>query len=144
MTLILLAGLFAWFAADPFEGRWQLNTAKSSGTIPGDETVVIHAHGKQLAVEVSIVNSDAAKTRFKIEYTAPRDGGPGHITEGPYSGVSLKRVDARTLQTTYLLKDAQVRTTTAVVSKDGKSMTSTGQAIGAGSQPAWVMVFDRR
>jgi hypothetical protein len=144
MTFILLAGLLGWFAADPFEGNWQLNAAKSKGAIPGEETVVIHADGKQLAVEVSIVNSDAAKTRFTIKYIAPVDGGPGYITEGPYSGVSLKRIDPRTLETTYLLKDAQVRTTTAVVSKDGKSMTSSGQAIGTGQQPAWVMVFDKR
>jgi hypothetical protein len=68
MAFMVVAGLLATLAADPFEGHWQLNAAKSSATIPSDETVVIHAEGKLLAVDVFIVNSDAAKTKFTISW----------------------------------------------------------------------------
>jgi hypothetical protein len=142
--IFMLVGLLGWSSADPFEGKWMLNAAKSQGTVPKEETVLIRRQNGTLTVQVSIVNADAANSTFVIRYAVPVKGGIGRVEGGPYSGVSIKRMNARTLDTTYLANGAPVRSTRAVVAKDGKSITSTGKAIGAGEQPAWVMVFEKQ
>ena len=140
----LLLGLAsALFGADPFVGTWRLVPAKSSGTIPGDETVLIEQRGgKALAIEVTIANAGSDNRTFSIKYTVPRNGGTGQIETGPYDGVTVERIGAKTIETKYFATGKEVRSTRAIVSKDGKTMTSTGTA--PGEHINWTMVFEKQ
>jgi hypothetical protein len=142
---LLVAGLAGGaFAADPFTGVWKLNTAKSTGTVPKEETVVIREDAGKLVVEVSIVDSRPGNPKLLIRYAAPAHGGMGTTEAGPYNGVSLKRPSAKALETTYLVDGKKVRSTRAVVSADGKTMSSTGSTAESSEQTSWVMVFEKQ
>jgi hypothetical protein len=139
----LTLGSMPVHAADRFVGIWRLNKNKSTGSIPADEVVTIERRGQVLAVEVRVVTETADNQTFVIRYTAPAKGGPGEIEKGPYSGVSLERVSSREMQTTYLTNGKEARSTTASVSKDGKTLTSIGKAQESGGA-GWTMVFDKQ
>lgn len=141
---LLLCVFIGNLNAEVFEGRWILNVSKSSGTVPKEETVIIQQRDDLLDVSISIVIADAAKPALVIKYSAPIKGGAAHVAEGPYSGVTLTRLNANTLETTYFAEGAPLRSTVAVVSQDGKSMTSTGKAVGRGDQSSWIMCFDKQ
>jgi len=68
----------------------------------------------------------------------------GQVQKGPYDGVALKRINVNAIETTYLSGGNEARSTRAVVSKDGRTMTSTGQAPGPGEHLAWTMVFEKQ
>jgi hypothetical protein len=138
--LFALAG--GLLGAEPFIGTWRLVPSKSSGTIPGDETVIIQQRGRTLVVEVRVVGAGTNNGTFLIRYTAPIKGGMGKIESGPYDGVSLKRVSAKAIETTYLSNGKESRSTRAVVSKDGRTMTSTGTA--PAEHVAWTMIFEKQ
>jgi hypothetical protein len=145
--LLLTALLFAsapTLIADSFEGTWKLNSAKSSGTLPAAETVVIRKQKDLLIVEVSIVTTAPANAAFVIKYSAPEKGGDGHVEQGPYNGVSLKRIGSHELETVYLTDGKKVRMTRATVAKDGKSMTSVGTVIGSDAPAEWKMYFEKQ
>jgi hypothetical protein len=122
-------------AADPFVGTWRLDPARSSGTIPKDETVIIQERGLTLSVEVRII----AEKPLLIKYVAPINGGLGHVEQGPYDGVSLRRIDSHSIETTYLSGGKEIRSTRGAVTSDGRTMTSTGSAMGTAQE--WIMVF---
>jgi len=90
------------FASDPFAGRWELNTASSSGVFPKDETVVIHEASGKLKVWVIITPSDPSDPPITIRYQAPANGGEGRIEEGPYESVSLRRTTKNMIEVTYV------------------------------------------
>lgn len=148
MRLVLLTILFlgsaGTLAADSFEGTWKLNVAKSSGTLPAEETVVIKNQKELLFVEVSIVTGAPSNAAFVIKYSAPQKGGDGRVEQGPYTGVSLKRVGSHEIETVYLTDGKRVRMTRAVVAKDGRSMTSIGTVIGSDAPAEWKMYFDKK
>src|ERR1700675_43835 len=89
------------FAADPFVGAWRLDPARSSGQIPKDETVTIQKHGSALSVEVRVTIAEPDRKNLLIQYSAPAGGGTGRVEKGPYDGVSLRRLDARSMEPTY-------------------------------------------
>jgi hypothetical protein len=143
-AFLLIGFVGTMFGADPFEGTWKLDPARSSGTIPKDETVIIQKRGQALVVEVQVVTGALETSAFVIRYTTPTKGGVGQVEKGPYDGVSLKRVNGRTIETTYLSGGKEVRSTSAVVSKDGTTMTSTGRTLSSGESEAWKMVFEKQ
>jgi len=142
-TTLLLGFTSSLFAADPFTGTWRLNTAKSSGTIPKDETLIIQKRGRMLLVEVQVVTGDSARPAFSIKYSVPADGGTGRVEAGPYDGVTLRRLGAKSLEISYLSSGKEARITGVAVSKDGKTMTSTGKALGPGERIEWTMFFEK-
>jgi hypothetical protein len=127
------------FAVDPFVGTWRLDPARSSGQIPKDETVTIQKHGPALSVEVQVTTGGPDPKSLLIRYSAPAAGGAGHIEKGHYDGVALRRLDARSIETTYFSSGKEIRSTRGVVSGDGRTMTSTGAAMGTDEK--WIMVF---
>ena len=132
------------FAAEPFAGNWNLIPAKSTGVIPKAEVVAIEEQGDQLRIRITIERSDATGPPMTIRYTAPKQGGQGHIDEGPYNGVATKRIGNDTLEITYLTDGKANRSTRAVISNHGKTMTSRGDGVSPQGTPAsWVMVFEK-
>jgi hypothetical protein len=140
-SIVLLLFASTLLGADPFVGTWRLAPSKSSGTIPKDETVIIQKHGRVFTVEVQTLVAD--ESSFVVRYKVPANGGKGQILEkGPYDGVSVKRINISTLEITYLSSGKNARSTRAVVSEDGMSMTSTGS--GSSENVDWTMVFQKQ
>ena len=130
-TTLLLLGALALAvtaaAADQHSGTWKMNPAKSKyspGPAPKSTTVKVEADEKAVEIDAKIVNADGSPTH--VEYDAKFDGKDFPVTGIPYAdAVSVKRIDANTIEAT-MKKGGQVTmTVTTKVSKDGKTRTST-------------------
>lgn len=122
---------------DPFLGNWKLNVAKSKyspGPAPKSGTVVITASGKDgVKVVVEGVSSTDAKVRW--EYTANHDGKDYPVISNPDADtISLKRVDARTVETSNKKAGKPTLTNVRTVAADGKTMTVTTKGTNAAGQ----------
>jgi hypothetical protein len=123
-------------ASNPRIGTWKLNVEKSKyspGPAPQGQTMKIEASGDGEKATTEGVN--AAGTATMTEYTAQYDGKDYPITGSQNADtVSLKRIDARTLERTDKKGDKVVATSTRVVSEDGKTMTVTTKGTNAQGQ----------
>jgi hypothetical protein len=123
-------------ASDARIGTWKLNVAKSKyspGPAPQSGTLKIEAAGQGEKVTTEGVN--AAGTATGIQYTANYDGKDHPLTGSQNADtVSLKRIDARTIERTDKKGDKVVLTLTQVVSQDGKTMTTTVKGTNAQGQ----------
>jgi hypothetical protein len=124
-------------ASDPRVGTWKLNVAKSTfspGPAPRSNTMKIEASGQGEKFTTEGVNAEGGRTA--VQYTANYDGKDYPITGAPNADmISLKRIDARTVERTNK-KDGKVNVTiTYVVSQDGKTMTATVKGTNAQGQP---------
>ena len=124
-------------------GTWKLDPARSSGFIPTDETVSVHLRRGTLLIEMAVTGGPGHSS-FEVAYSAPAVGGVGRVEKGPYDGVVMKRLGVRELEITYLARGSEVRSTRVVVSRDGRTMTSTGTTLGSGEPSAWTMVFEKQ
>lgn len=134
-------------AADLLTGKWHINTAKSkygSGNGPARHDLEFALVPGGIRYASNGVDSKGAA--FSSAYTAKFDG-----KEYPVSGskkwapVVVKRVDERTIQSSYLLHGKVQATAVSAVSADGRTLTvtTTGTA-GAGKSYENVGVYERR
>jgi hypothetical protein len=123
-------------ASNPRLGTWKLNVEKSKynpGPAPQSNTMKIEAAGEGEKATTEGVN--AAGTATKTEYTAQYDGKDYPMTGSQNADtVSLKRIDARTMERTDKKGDKVVLTSTRVISEDGKTMTVTTKGTNAQGQ----------
>jgi hypothetical protein len=123
---IVSAGLLA--ADSPFAGTWKLDGAKSKFT-PGtgfkDATLTFEAVGDQMKRVMHATTVDGQQ--INQEGTIPWDGKDHKIDDpnGASIMVAVKQVDARHLDVTVKSDGKVVETIQAVVSADGKTLTST-------------------
>src|SRR6516162_347372 len=103
----LLVGLLAISTAvraadDPSSGTWKMDPAKSKydpGPAPKSTTVKVDAGENTFKVDVHTVNADSTETH--ISFDAKTDGKDYPVTGNPNGDmISVKRVDARTIETT--------------------------------------------
>jgi hypothetical protein len=126
-----LAGIFALTAVkaaeDPNSGTWKMNPTKSKydpGPAAKSSTTTIESDENKYKVDAHTVNADGTETH--ISFDAKTDG-----KDYPLSGVasadviSVKRVGAKTIETTWKKDGKTVMKTHAVVSSDGKTRTVT-------------------
>ena len=148
LAALLLASAALW-GADPNAGTWKLNPAKSKYTTdhpaPQNLTVTIKEQPDGLVLDV--VGVDAKGNPIKVQWAAKFDG-KDYPSTGAADGsdtVSLKRVDANSIDTTNK-KNGQVTTTVhSVVSKDGKTRTSTWSGKDSKGNPeTWTNVLDKQ
>jgi hypothetical protein len=123
-------------ASNPRSGTWKLNLAKSKydpGPAPQSNTMKIEASGDGEKATTEGVNAAGAPT--KTEYTAQYDGKDYPMTGSQNADmVSLKRIDARTMERTDKKGEKVVVTSTRVISEDGKTMTVTTTGTNAQGQ----------
>ena len=114
-------------AADPVIGTWKLDAAKSTfspGPPPKSITAKFEAAGKGIKVTVDGVGADAQPTH--TEYTADYDGKDYPLVGSPVADtVSLKRIDASTIERTGKINGQVTETATWKVSPDGRTLTMT-------------------
>jgi hypothetical protein len=110
-------------------GTWKLNVAKSKlgpGLPPRSITSTIEAVGNHTTMTGVRIDADGVRTEAK--FTARMDG-KDYPLKGSANAdtVSLKRVDARTVERTDKRSGKVVETSTTVFSADGKTSTTTGK-----------------
>ena len=134
-------------ATDPMMGTWELNVAKSKfspGPAPKSQTRTYEASGAGVKYTAKGVDAEGKPTL--TQYTANFDGKDYPITGSPDSDtISLKKVDAHTVEATQKKAGKVVLTSKREVSKDGKTMTVTNKGTNAKGQAVDnVVVFDKK
>jgi len=147
MLLVALAPNLAAAAPDQHTGTWKLNPDKSSyspGPAPKSNTVTINSDAD--SIKLSSDGIDATGNPTHVEYTAKYDGKDYPITGVPNADtVALERPDANTIRSTMKKGDLVVMTVTSVISKDGKTRTSTFKGKNAaGVDVNNVVVYDKQ
>jgi hypothetical protein len=152
-TAFCVAALFAVVVAAgraqsaPSEaGNWKMNVAQSKfspGPAAKSSTVTISTAGQGVKVVVDGVGPDATKVHW--EYTANFDGKPSPVTGNPDGDtVSVKRVNANTVESSYTLKGKPTMVVRRVLSADGKTLTVTQTGTnGQGQKINNVLVFEK-
>jgi hypothetical protein len=149
-TVALYAALFlrvAVASGDQLTGTWKLNAAKSKyspGPAPQNLTVTIESD--ENSYKVIAEGTDRNGKRLHVEYSAKFDGKDYPITGVPNADtVSVKRIDANTVESMQRKGGQLTMTVTTKVSKDGKSRTSTFLGKDANGHAVHnVAVFDRQ
>ena len=147
MTLMGMV-LSAAQSKDPFVGTWTLNVARSTyspGPAPKSITSTYEAAGK--GYKISVKNEPASGPVQQWSYTTNLDG-----TESPIAGnnpnsdaVTVKRIDANTLELVNRKAGKPTTTQKNVVSADGKTRTVTTTGTDAeGRKINNVAVFERK
>ena len=134
-------------AADQLSGTWKMNAEKSKyspGPAPKDLTVVVESDENNYKLDASGTGGDGKPTH--VQYSAKFDGKDYPATGiANADAVSLKRIDANTIETLQKKDGKVVMTITTKVSKDGKTRTSTWQGKNAeGKDVHNVVVFDKQ
>jgi hypothetical protein len=107
--------------AEPFEGTWIMNAAKSTlsePAAPKARTLIIDKRGSDFLYSIETTNADGSIAR--IRYTVPVRGGDGSFLEGPYDGVVHRRIDAYTREAEYRRAGKVLVTFAGRVSEDGR------------------------
>jgi hypothetical protein len=147
LLLVALALSVTAAAADPQSGTWKMNPAKSKyspGPAPKSVTVKIDVDGDN--IKLTSEGIDAAGKPTSIEYTAKFDGKAYPVTGVQNADtVTLKRIGTNTVESTVKKGDQVVTIVTSVVSKDGKTRTSTFKGKDAqGNDVHNVVVYDKQ
>ncbi len=150
LVMIVIAAAAVELAAqgaDPIVGTWELNVAKSkytSGPAPKSETRTYVVAGQDIKASSKGVDGSGKPTAaaWTINYDGkdrPQTGNPGADT------LSLKRVNAFTVEFTQKRAGKVVITGTRTISPDGKVMTITSKGTTARGQTINdVEVFEKR
>ena len=145
---VLVLAVMAAAQTDPFVGTWTLNVAKSKyspGPGPKATTSVYEAAGK--GYKVSVKTEPANGPAQSWSYTTNLDGKESPITgNNPNAdAVTVKRIDAHTLEVVSKKGGQVVATQKNVVSKDGKIRTVTTTGTDAqGQKINNVAVYDKK
>lgn len=134
-------------AADQQSGTWKMNPAKSKyrpGPTPKSLTVKVDSDENSVKVIADGTNADGAPTH--VEYNATFDGKDYPIIGTYADTVSVKRIDARPMQSILKSKEGQVMLTViTTVSADGKTKTSTFKGTdGQGHDMNNIIVYDKQ
>ena len=124
---LLLAALLPLHAQskDPFVGTWILDSDKSHfvpGPVPDDRKMIFEAKDNGIRHTTKTLNAFLGGTD-DIDYTARFDGKDYPITGTGLDTISLKRIDANTIERTGKVRGKVTETGTMTVSPDGKVLT---------------------
>lgn len=147
MLITVLALFVVTTAADQLSGTWKMNAEKSKYS-PGPPTksltVVVVSDENNYKVEAT--GTDGEGKPINVQYGAKFDG-----KDYPATGianadtVSVKRIDANTVEVMQKKDGKVVMTVTSKVSNDGKTRTSTWRGKNAeGKEVHNVVVFEKQ
>jgi len=147
MTLVVLTLFVVTAAADQSSGTWKMNAEKSKyspGPAPKSLTVVIECDETNYKIDASGTDGDGKP--IHAQYSAKFDGKDYPATGAANAdSVSVKRIDANTIETVQKKDGKVMMTITSKVSKDGKTRTSTWRGKNAeGKDVHNVVVFDKQ
>jgi hypothetical protein len=147
---VLVLGSIAQ-AADNQAGTWKLNVAKSKyspGPAPKEGTLTIESQADGL--KFTIRGIDAEGKTVHMEFSPKYDGkdypatGMSGVGMPGADTISMKKIDDNTIETVGKKDGKPLVTTKSVVSKDGKTRTSTQKGTNAkGEKVNNTIVYDR-
>jgi hypothetical protein len=128
---------------DPFIGRWVLDRARSEfSSAPPEKRVTVFEltpAGIRHLTDTVVANGSTDR----VEYTAKYDGKDVQIQNSFLWTVSLKRIDARTIERSGKVMGMVVETSTRTVSPDGQTLTIKTDGTNGGNDYSSVQVFTR-
>lgn len=148
LTALLLASLVLW-AKNPNVGTWKVNLEKSKYTAdhPAPKSLTVTFKEQPDGLVLDAEGTAANGNPIKVHWAAKFDG-KDYPSTGSADGantVSLKKIDADTMETTNKTDGKVVTTVHSVVAKDGKSRTSTWTGKDSkGNTETWTVVFDKQ
>jgi len=134
-------------AADNQVGTWKLNVAKSKyspGPAPKDGTLTVESEPNGL--KITIHGTDAEGKAVHMEF-APKYDGKDVPTTGMLGAdtISMKKIDDYTVESVSKKGGKPLVTTRSVVSKDGRTRTSTQKGTNAkGEKVNNTIVYDKQ
>jgi len=133
-------------AADNQAGTWKLNVAKSKyspGPAPKEATLTIESQADGL--KFTIHGTDAEGKTVHMEFSPKYDGKDYPATGMPGADtISMKKIDDNTIETVSKKGGKPLITTKSVVSKNGKTRTSSQKGTNAkGEKVNNTIVYDR-
>jgi hypothetical protein len=134
-------------AADNQAGTWKLNVAKSKyspGPAPKEGTLTIESQADGL--KFTIHGTDAEGKAIHMEFSPKYDGKDYPATGLPGADtISMKKIDDYTIETVSKKDGKRVMTTRSVVSKDGKTRTTTQTGKNAkGENVKNALIYDKQ
>jgi hypothetical protein len=134
-------------AADPFDGTWKLNVAKSKyvpGPGPQSMTVTVKVEGDTHSVK----SKGKAPNGIEIEesFVAKLDGTPAPVAGSPEIDIiAVRKTGERTLLAKASKEGKPVGAQRVTVSPDGKSLTINGTGVDSkGAKQKWSEVYDKQ
>ncbi len=136
----------ALWGADSLVGAWKLNIAKSKytpGPGPKSSTVTYETAGNGVKVTTKGVNAEGKPTG--VQYTVTYDGKEAPLTGSEtVDSISMRRIDANTVETTAKKAGKVIGKGKRVVSADGKTLTITSSGTNAkGEKTSSVAVYEK-
>jgi len=134
-------------AADNQVGTWKLNVAKSKyspGPPPKEGTLTVEAIPNGL--KITIQGTDAEGKPVHMEFAPKYDGKEVPATGMPgVDTISMKKIDDYTVEAVSKKERKPLTTTRTVVSKDGKTRTTTQKGTNAkGEKVSNTIVYDKQ
>jgi hypothetical protein len=147
LTFVVVLTAVGAFAADNTLGTWKLNMEKSkfSPSAPVKNLTQMR-EAADGGVKVTVTGELADGNPINGSYTAKYDGKESPVTGAPYDTIAIKQVNANTFTFVQKKTDGKYSVTgRTVISKDGKTMTSTVKGTNAAGQPyTATMVWDKQ
>jgi len=147
LLLVVLAVNVAVAAADQHSGTWKMNPAKSKYSPgPAAKIVNLKIESDENGIKIDAEGTDGDGNPTHVQYDAKFDGKDYPVTGLPYADtVSVKRIDANTIQSTLKKGGQVVMTVTSTVSNYGKTRTSTFKGKDAqGRDVNNIVVYDKQ
>jgi hypothetical protein len=144
---IFAIGTSAASAADAVIGTWKLNVAKSTfspGPALKSQTRTYAESAQGIVLTLKTVAADGKESTATL--TFKDDGKPYAVSGNPdFDTVSVRRVDALTVNSTQMKAGVNVGTGVRSVSKDGKTLTfaQKGTHVG-GAKYDDMLMYDRQ
>jgi hypothetical protein len=146
-VLCVAITVVAVFAADNSLGTWKLNMEKSKFTPSAPvKSLTSTREASADGIKVTTTGERADGTPINAAYTAKYDGKEYPVTGAPYDTIAIKQVNANTLTANQKNSGTKYSTTVrSVISKNGKTMTSTVKGTGADGAPvSYTMVYEKQ
>ncbi len=144
--LSLSSHLLVAQSKDPIAGKWNLDVDKSTfaGARPTRRMMLFTMMPDGVKQTITTTTAGAAEVTYNLVYTAKFDGKdyPADVASS-FNTVSMKRLDARTLERIGKVKGQVVETETYTVSPNGRTMTVKQEGENDGVPFKTSQVFER-
>jgi len=143
---VLMLGAIAE-AADHQAGTWKVNLAKSKyspGPAPKEGTLTVESQTNGLKFTIDGIDAEGKPVHYEL---SPKYDGKNYpVTGNPHSDMaSLKKIDPRTIEVVGKKDGKVTMTSRSVVSKDGKTRTTTQTGKNAKGQDVHnIIVYNRQ
>src|ERR1700686_5515362 len=145
-TVLVITAIGA-FGADESLGTWKLNMGKSKFTPAAPvKSLTTTREAAEAGVKLATTGEQADGTKNNSNYTAKYDGNDYPVIGAPWDTISIKQVDSSTFTTITKKTGGKYKSTSrTVISKDGKTMTTTSKGINVEGKPLdYTMVWEKQ